>query len=167
MGYHRPETRLRIFMDRVRVNENGCWIWTGAVQRTPGRSSVRPTFDRDGQRYAYRWAYEKFVGPIPSGKYVCHRCDTPLCVNPAHLFVGTAQDNSDDMMAKGRCASTKLTAEQVAAIRTTYQPGRGFKNNSTALAKQYGMSRSAICRLLKKTTYKFVEAATQALKAAE
>jgi len=53
---------------------------------------------------AARWGYEHFVGPIPKGIHVLHKCDVGLCVNPAHLFLGTHQDNMADMKKKGRGA---------------------------------------------------------------
>jgi len=54
---------------------------------------------------AHRWAYETFVGPIPDGLGVCHHCDTPSCVRPDHLFVGTQKDNVRDCISKGRFAT--------------------------------------------------------------
>ena len=57
-----------------------------------------------GRKYtlAHRASLVWLRGDIPDGMFVCHRCDNPRCCNPAHLFVGTAQDNTDDMLAKGR-----------------------------------------------------------------
>ena len=52
----------------------------------------------------HRVAYEEAFGPIAEGLYVLHRCDTPLCVRPDHLFVGTQGDNIHDMWTKGRSA---------------------------------------------------------------
>lgn len=75
-----------------------CHLWTGHTAGN-GYGSIRT---EDGPRYAHRVAWELANGPIPDGLYVLHRCDTPRCVNPAHLFLGTAKDNSDDCWRKGR-----------------------------------------------------------------
>ena len=77
----------------------GCWLWTGNLfYRCPYGQ-----FQLAGWRYrAHRFSYTLFKGPIPDGLFVLHKCDTPLCVNPDHLFLGTARDNSHDALSKGR-----------------------------------------------------------------
>lgn len=83
---------------RPKSNKPGCWFWTGALNGDGyGIVSI------DGRLLlTHRVAYELFVGPIPDGHEVCHRCDNPQCCKPAHLFVGTRTDNAADMWAKGR-----------------------------------------------------------------
>lgn len=81
-----------------------CWLWTASTDKNGYGRFQEPT--PDGQRHirAHRWAYLHFVGPIPDGLVVMHRCDNPPCVNPAHLTIGTLIDNNADKVAKGRHA---------------------------------------------------------------
>lgn len=87
------------FVRFVRESD-GCWEWTGGRGRFGLGYGL---FSAGGHRVgAHRFAWEMVHGPIPVGLQVLHRCDNILCVNPAHLFLGTRSDNMRDMVAKGR-----------------------------------------------------------------
>lgn len=88
--------------------QTGCWNWT----RSRG-SHGYGDFRRDGHKLAHRWSYATFVGLIPDGAFVLHRCDNRACVNPGHLFLGDADDNNKDMVEKGRHYSKGKTFEEV------------------------------------------------------
>lgn len=79
----------------------GCWIFMGALHEA-GYGMVGLGSREAGIDRVHRVAYRHFVGPIPEGMFVLHRCDVPCCCNPSHLFVGTAMDNTQDMIRKGR-----------------------------------------------------------------
>lgn len=87
------------FNSRVQHAENGCWLWQGASVNGRGQLSVNGK-----NMLATRFAYQQFKGAIPDGMYVCHTCDDPRCVNPDHLWLGTARENAQDGIAKGRMA---------------------------------------------------------------
>lgn len=75
-----------------------CWLWVGALFK-----SGYGKFSRGDRKIrAHRASYELYVGKIPRGMQVLHRCDNPPCVNPDHLFIGTHMDNMLDMESKGR-----------------------------------------------------------------
>ena len=80
------------------VPEAGCWLWLGSVSPDGyGRVII------GGKKVlAHRVAWEQVRGPIPQGMCVCHKCDTPACVNPSHLWLGTHTENMRDMSLKGR-----------------------------------------------------------------
>lgn len=82
-----------------------CWIWLGAHNRCGyGMFLV----EQGKTRGAHRWIYEQTYGPIPKDQDICHRCDNRSCVNPAHLWSGTAKENLRDMCLKGRHASMPM-----------------------------------------------------------
>lgn len=99
----KPETAPARFLAKVIPEPNsGCWLWTGAVTGN-GYGGFH-----DGERMVgpHHYSWRLHCGEIPDGMYVCHRCDTPLCVNPDHLFLGTPKDNQQDRTRKGRAMRT-------------------------------------------------------------
>ena len=98
-----PAGQVERFLEKIEKTDS-CWLWTGkpAPGVGYGRFKIKAV-----THYAHRLAYDYFVGPIPEddsyhGICVCHKCDVRLCVNPEHLFLGTAQDNMLDKMSKDR-----------------------------------------------------------------
>lgn len=115
------------FWSKVKISSlTGCWEWqAGKGRRGTGKfmSGLRAGFTS----IASRFSWILYFGPIPDDVLVCHRCDNPSCVNPYHLFLGTHQDNMDDMVNKGRSYKGgpnrgmtlywKLSDDQVRSIR--------------------------------------------------
>lgn len=101
-----------LFRRGYRIDESGCWIWEKAID-TAGYGRIHY---KNISALAHRFSWELSVGPIPAGMFVCHRCDTPPCVNPGHLFVGDNAANTADKRAKNR-QSAKLTTDDVREIR--------------------------------------------------
>lgn len=150
-----------------RVNKDGpvhlihgkCWIWMGSKLRA-GYGQFRGT-------KAHRVAYQLTKGPIPKKLFACHKCDRPECVNPDHIFIGTAKDNMEDKMRKGRQGDSgtktppsgsknvkaKLNEVQVLEIRKIYQSG---KLSSSELARSYNVTKSTICCIIRRKTWNHI-----------
>ena len=166
---------LQRFQDKVVLNEEtNCWLWTASTQgKNYAKGKGYGTFYSGGPRgvgklvKAHRWIWEVFNGP--TDLHVLHHCDTPPCVNPEHLFIGTNADNVADKIAKGRSIhptgealpQAKLTAEQVHAIRAAYK-GPQHKSRprtgptTTEIAEQFGVSQGAVSGILAGKKWKSV-----------
>lgn len=118
--------RQRIESNVERLPWSGCWVWMGATSGTIRTREQRPVIRVNGKdARVYRMVYEQDHGPIPAGMMVCHHCDVPLCINPDHLFLGTASDNARDSVKKGRSALQRL------AFATHCQRGHEFTAENT------------------------------------
>lgn len=102
---------------------------------------------------AHRYSFEFYNGPIPPGAFVCHHCDNPACVNPAHLFTGTALDNTLDMISKRRKGIIRnprhklLNMEIATAIRKYHKDNPGIPQKEIAIV--FNTSPAQISRILK------------------
>lgn len=123
-------TRIMSGIDK----KDDCWIWRGYK----GKQGYGVMGISRKSTLAHRASYSAFVGDIPQGMHVLHKCDMPSCVNPEHLFLGTNSDNVADKVSKGR-THEKLSDAQVREIRRRYVPGLG-----RTLAKEFKVSPMTI-----------------------
>lgn len=152
------ETPQGYLAKRTRRAPNGCLEWIkGTDSNGYGQACLR------GRHIlAHRLAYEVWVGPIPDGLHVLHRCDNPPCGEPTHLFLGTQSDNSKDRHAKGRTRTgvsrgslngcAKLSDEQVAEIRRDVRTQR-------QIAAEYKVSQRTITKIKRGISYKIIDRA--------
>lgn len=130
------EKQLEKFWSRV-DKSGDCWIWTGTKIRGYGAASLQTSF------YAHRISYFLANDIDPGESMVCHKCDTPACVNPDHLWLGDDLDNQQDSISKKRhshgetSGNVKLAEEIVKAILASSESG-------LILAKKYGISPQTI-----------------------
>ena len=129
-----------------KVNKtNSCWLWTGELSHNGyGR------FKFFNSKYqAHRITWELYRGYIPKGLLVLHECDTPACVNPDHLFLGTNLDNTLDVIKKGRWGGggpirlSKEQREEVINLR------KDMKLTYRAIAARYKVSHITILRTVR------------------
>lgn len=133
----------------------GCLLWMGGTNEH-GYGIIGLGTREQGTDRTHRVSWRLHRGEIPPGANVLHRCDTPACVNPAHLFLGTLSDNSRDMVTKGRdfrpdnrgerAKWRKLCSDAVRDIRTR-------RMSSTSFARLYGVSKSAVCEIWRGRTW--------------
>ncbi len=122
------------------TTDRGCIIWNGYKNKSNGYGMTHDAENRS--TYAHRIAWELANGPIPDGLWVLHKCDNPPCVNVEHLFLGTRQDNIDDMVSKGRQRkgedhhNSKLSHADIQSIRQRYETG---ESSQISLAKEFGV----------------------------
>ena len=136
-----------------------CWVWTGAITKFGyGKFSVA----KNMWELAHIVSWVLANGPVPDGLFVMHRCDNPPCIRPSHLMTGTAKDNAQDMISKGRWGypsakgvrnrGAKLTNEQVIAIRERFAAGEPRK----ALSAKYGISPGTASKIINGRSWRHV-----------
>jgi hypothetical protein len=138
----------RFWSKVVKTGSEGCWLWS-ANKNNKGYGLFRPGGTLPKQ-LAHRVSYEATFGHIPRGALILHSCDSPACVNPAHLRAGTHKNNTADMDARGRRITntprgtdnklSKRTDAEVVAIRAAYLAGDDLDD----IAARYGCARSAL-----------------------
>jgi hypothetical protein len=161
-----PEER---FWPKVQVGgPDECWEWQAGKSHGYGAFGIGGR--SGGHTTAHRFSYELANGPVPEGMFVCHHCDNPPCVNPAHLYAGTSKDNVRDMVTRGRAKGgpkpggkrppgynrktreddrrggiRKFTDEQERQIAERYAAGGVSKS---ALAREHGVSQPTITAIV-------------------
>lgn len=142
------------FWSKVQRSD-GCWLWTA------GKLKGGYGFFRLNGRtcQAHRYAYLTEVGPIPSGMEILHSCDTPSCVNPAHLSAGTHRQNMIEMAERitrvanpprgEACHFTRITEDTVRLIRSSSEMG-------VTIALRLGVSKSLVSQIRRREVWKHV-----------
>jgi hypothetical protein len=141
------------------LKTDSCWLWQGSVNNK-GYGEIKA---RDAVYYVHRYSWEIHRGSIPDKLCVLHICDTPTCVNPEHLFLGTQADNMRDMYAKGRDyrgpkttigekhGMAKLTEEEVRTLRS-YPKG----TSPTLLADKFGISLTHVWQVRSRKVWRHI-----------
>lgn len=135
-------------------NPDDCWLWQSTVMK----NGYGHFWNGKGGSLAHRTAYELHYGPISKSMFVCHRCDVKLCCNPAHLFLGTPQDNMDDMVVKGR--GNKPKGERHGLARFTNAQAKALREEFERLnmsvgefARIHNVPDETMRRLINRITY--------------
>lgn len=156
-GVNARKRYIDCFWSKVEVlDKDKCWEWK--AKRFKNNYGC---FVLKSKRYllAHRLSYLIHYGELPDGMLVCHKCDNPACVNPHHLFIGTAKDNAIDMVTKGRksvpkgerCKKSKLTYQKVIEIRNMYASGMFLQKE---IAQRFQVSSKQISVIVNRVQWK-------------
>lgn len=132
-----------------------CWPWKARKFKSGYGAISRG----DTEARSHRVAWELIYGPIPNDLHVCHHCDEPGCINPAHLFLGTAAENRADAARKGRLPrgehhySARLTSNQVLFIREEYARG---KTTHRRLGTRFNVDHATIGNIIRRETWRHI-----------
>lgn len=158
-----PSLKEKIEQYSIPEPNTGCWLWFGAWKGNTKLKSYGNVMYKGKNIAAHRLSYTAHYGEIPTDKWILHKCDTPSCVNPEHLFLGDRQLNAADRKAKNRglLDNGKKSGEQHLRASTTWEVVRKIrteykKNVVTApmLAKKYGLGVSAVELIVLNYTWK-------------
>lgn len=149
-------TAKQKILSNIKKNTNCCWEWTGALEKFGyAQLSFKGRIIK-----AHRLSYIAFIGEIPKGLLICHKCDNPSCVNPDHLFLGSHKDNYDDMVNKNRDNFPKADFHYKSLLsRREVKEIKKFplELNNVQIGKIYNVDRRVISNIRNNKTYKSVD----------
>lgn len=152
---HHGKTLQERFDIYTSKKSDGCWEWVGSKDpHGYGRLNIDGT-----PILAHRLSYKLHYGDFPQEKIVCHKCDTPKCVNPEHLFLGTYQDNMDDMERKGRARKVASLGEKHGNAVLTDELVREIRDSieqTPVIANRLGVSRTTIYDVRSRKIWKHI-----------
>lgn len=157
-GHNGIEPKKRFWKKVDKRGPNDCWEWQASTYSS-GYGRIAIGGRGGGMALAHRFSWELHNGAIADGLYVLHICDHTKCCNPAHLFLGTHDDNMTDMVNKGRQAKgvghgvAKLTPEKVRHIRTLAKMGAMRQS----IANRFGVGKTTIGEIIAGKRWKHVE----------
>lgn len=141
------------FLKRIVINDKGCWLYQGYRMKSKAGHKYGWVWFNKTNMGAHRASWIVHYGDIPDKLFVCHKCDVPNCINPDHLFLGTAKDNVQDMISKSRNAPSafigrngekhsqaKLNIKQVIEIKEMLNKKVSFSK----IANLFNVSKSTI-----------------------
>lgn len=150
-GFSTAESRFWKYVNKT----DGCWLWTATPTSMGYGRLVEWVDGRRREVFAHRLSYKIAYGPFDESLCICHKCDTPLCVKPDHLFLGTQTENLADMTRKGRRrfgprsgennGNARLSAEDARQIRELSVTGQSY----AAIARRFGISDTHARRVVK------------------
>ncbi len=147
--YYQSKTPFEYLTQRTMIPFDGstdCWLWTGGTDKDGyGQCHAARVAKDNNVTRAHQLSWVMMNGPIPAGMLVCHTCDNPTCVNPAHLFLGTNKDNVHDMINKGRQINGAKPNPHESEIVSLH----GIKS-CKEVSREFGLSYSRVCQIWRK-----------------
>lgn len=149
----------QFILERIQKHPStGCWIWQRSFNVVNGYAAIGTP---DGRvTVGHRVVWRLWNGEIPKGMFVCHKCDVPACLNPEHLFLGTAKDNSQDCVRKGRHKHATFYGENHPNALLTNVQVREIRSSPisrAAASSHYGVSKSTIKAVRLRQNYASVD----------
>ena len=148
--------RLAEHFEKYVIRKDGCWGWKGKNEKGYPKMTCRKKL---GSNLGHRASWIIHYGKIPSELSVLHKCDNPICTNPEHLFIGTNEDNVNDMLEKRRnpigskVGTSKLDEEKVYSIKKLLKSGLGCKE----ISQKYNVTLQAISLIKNGKNWKHIK----------